>query len=85
MENGTQIFGLAGGFGASAPVNIWEHWIKIENAAEQFAIANNFDVARSKPFQLIGQSLLALLFAYIGLDRETVRAAGDESGRMTVS
>jgi hypothetical protein len=66
LRNNTQAFGLAGGFGPSAPVNIWEHWSRIDSAAEQFAITNNFDVNRSKPFQLIGHWILALLFAYIG-------------------
>jgi hypothetical protein len=82
LENGTQVFGLAGGFGASAPVNIWEHWTKVDSAAEQYAIANNFDVARSKPFQLIGHSLLALLFAYIGglIARRFARLGMNPSG-----
>ena len=66
LENGTQFSVSPVDSARAAPVNIWEHWTKIDNAAEQFAIANNFDVSRSKPFQLIGHSLLALLFAYIG-------------------
>ena len=85
LENGAQILGLAGGFGARASVNIWDHWTKIDSAAEQFAFANNFDVARSKPFQLIGHSLLALLFAYIGGLIARRFARGDESKRMNVS
>ena len=66
-ENDDGVFGLAGGFGGgNAPVNIWEHWTKIDGAADQFAIANNFDVNRSTPFQMIGHSILALVIAYIG-------------------
>jgi len=68
VDKGNAVFGLAGGFGAgpSAPENIWQHWTLIDNAAGQFAVSNNFDVNRSKPFQLIGHALLALLFAYLG-------------------
>jgi len=60
--------GLAGGFGGppSPPANIWEHWTTIDNAAAGFVVANNFDVNRSRPFQLIGHSLWALLFACLG-------------------
>jgi hypothetical protein len=66
LETYKQTFGLAGGFGASAPVDPWEFWTKIDSAAERFAVANNFDALRSRPFQLIGHSMFALLFAYIG-------------------
>jgi hypothetical protein len=66
--NGAGAIGLAGGFGgpAAPPASIWEHWATIDNAAAGFNITNNFDVNRSRPFQLIGHSLLALLFGYAG-------------------
>jgi hypothetical protein len=62
------VFGLGGGFGATtAPAeSIWEHWTTIDSAAHGFQVANNFDVDRSLPFQLIGHALFALLFAYLG-------------------
>lgn len=61
LEKNVQIIGLAGGFGGpNAPVNVWEHWTKIDGAADQFAIANNYTVNRSWPFQLIGHSILCL-------------------------
>jgi hypothetical protein len=67
LEEDVWIIGLAGGFGGpSVPADAWEHWTKIDGAADGFAIANNFAVNRSWPFQLIGHSILALLFAYIG-------------------
>ncbi|MFI5460003.1 MAG: hypothetical protein ACHRXM_31675 [Isosphaerales bacterium] len=50
----------------SPPANIWEHWTTIDNAKAGFFVANDFDVTRSKPFQLIGHSVWALLFAYLG-------------------
>jgi hypothetical protein len=62
------VFGLGGGFGATtAPADgIWEHWTTIDSAAKGFQVANDFDVIRSLPFQLIGHALFALLFAYLG-------------------
>ena len=66
VDKDTVFIGLAGGFGPSAVDNVWEHWTAIDNAAAQFAVSNNFAVNRSKPFQLIGHALLALLFAYLG-------------------
>jgi hypothetical protein len=67
LEKNAQIIGLAGGFGGPiAPVDAWEQWTKIDSAADRWVIANSFAFDRSKPFQLIGHSLLALLFAYIG-------------------
>jgi hypothetical protein len=66
MEPGS--IGLAGGFGGPPPPpkSIWDHWWDIDNAAAGFSVANNFDVNRSLPFQLIGHSLLALIFGYTG-------------------
>ena len=64
------IYGLAGGFGggaAAAPAaGIWQHWTGLDGAAQGFSSINNFGVNRSLPFQMIGQSLFVLIFAYLG-------------------
>ncbi len=64
------VYGLAGGFGggaSTAPAStIWEHWTGIDGADSGFRLVNDFGVTRSTPFELIGHSLLALLFAYLG-------------------
>jgi hypothetical protein len=64
-------YGLAGGFGGGAVVpvpasTIWEHWTGIDGAGDGFTIVNNYSVSRSTSFGLIGHSLFALLFAYLG-------------------
>ncbi len=66
---GGGVYGLAGGFGgaSTAPAKtIWEHWTGIDGADSGFRLVNDFAVTRSTPFELIGHSLLALLFAYLG-------------------
>jgi hypothetical protein len=66
------MFGLAGafgggGFGGGVVANDpWKFWTEIDNAASGFNVANNFQVDRSRPFQMIGHALFALLFAYLG-------------------
>ena len=84
LKNNMQVFGLAGGFGGPMPpVSIWEHWTKIDGAAEQFAIANNFNL----------KSILAVpddraldpgfaLRVHRRPDRQALRAAGSEYGLM---
>jgi hypothetical protein len=69
MVAGDNVFGLAGGFGASpffSAETIREHWTTIDSAKGGFVIANNFEVNRSIPFHMIGHALFAFLFAYLG-------------------
>jgi hypothetical protein len=68
LQSGQFVYGLAGGFGGPPPVpeHPWVFWTGMDNAASQFSVSNNFDLLRSKPFQMIGHSFFALLFAYLG-------------------
>ncbi len=67
MVPGKNVYGLAGGFGGGFELpGSWGHWTAIDGAPQGFGAVNNFVFLRPQSFHIIGHSLFALVFAYLG-------------------